>query len=172
LFTPSLKVIREKSSRTQLWSKCAQQRAIPAKIAERIESLLAELEHRPQAPVAAFEAEVHDLIAKPLSVPEGSAAPSMLIASVTQYRRDPAVKAWTLQNAKGRCECCNTSAPFVDAAGMPYLEVHHVLPLAEGGADTVSNAVAVCPNCHRALHYGQAKAELAQQLRQRLDRLR
>jgi 5-methylcytosine-specific restriction protein A len=32
--------------------------------------------------------------------------------------------------------------------------VHHRIPLAKGGEDSVDNAVAVCPNCHRKGHYG------------------
>ncbi|WP_256325004.1 HNH endonuclease signature motif containing protein [Nitrosomonas sp. Nm132] len=38
--------------------------------------------------------------------------------------------------------------------GSPYLEVHHKIPLAFGGEDTVVNAIALCPNCHREAHYG------------------
>nr|WP_275041241.1 HNH endonuclease signature motif containing protein [Halomonas meridiana] len=46
-------------------------------------------------------------------------------------------------------------APFNRKSdGSPYLEVHHRKPLAEGGDDTVANAIALCPNCHRAAHYG------------------
>jgi len=36
----------------------------------------------------------------------------------------------------------------------PYLEVHHKIQLAEGGEDSIENAIAVCPNCHRELHFG------------------
>ncbi|MFM0350878.1 HNH endonuclease [Paraburkholderia sp. RL17-347-BIC-D] len=28
------------------------------------------------------------------------------------------------------------------------------MPLAQGGPDTVANAIALCPNCHRERHYG------------------
>lgn len=28
------------------------------------------------------------------------------------------------------------------------LEVHHLIPEAEGGPDTLGNAVPLCPNCH------------------------
>jgi 5-methylcytosine-specific restriction protein A len=38
--------------------------------------------------------------------------------------------------------------------GLPYLELHYVQGLADGGADAVSNAVALCPNCHREIHHG------------------
>jgi len=28
------------------------------------------------------------------------------------------------------------------------------VPLSEGGEDTLENAIALCPNCHRKMHYG------------------
>jgi 5-methylcytosine-specific restriction protein A len=34
------------------------------------------------------------------------------------------------------------------------LEVHHKTPLSARGEDTVENAIALCANCHRELHYG------------------
>ena len=38
--------------------------------------------------------------------------------------------------------------------GTPYLEVHHKIPLAKDGEDTIENAEALCPNCHREKHFG------------------
>ena len=46
-------------------------------------------------------------------------------------------------------------APFNKPTGEPFLEVHHVIGLAEGGPDIVENAVALCPNCHREAHHGE-----------------
>ncbi|MEH6672230.1 HNH endonuclease [Halopseudomonas sp.] len=74
--------------------------------------------------------------------------------------------------AKGSGECCEKPAPFVSAVGEPFLEVHHVKKLAEQGSDTTSNAVALCPNCHRALHYGSHAKELIEGLYARITRLR
>lgn len=46
-------------------------------------------------------------------------------------------------------------APFLRASDQSsYLEVHHKVPLADDGDDTVGNAIAVCPNCHREEHFG------------------
>lgn len=71
------------------------------------------------------------------------------------FERNPDVVAEVLERAAGVCGICRTAAPFTRASdGTPYLEVHHRLPLALGGEDTVENAVAVCPNCHREQHYG------------------
>lgn len=55
--------------------------------------------------------------------------------------RDERVRAYVLNRARGVCEC-GCGVPF------PYLEVHHIDPLATGGADRVGNAVALRPDCH------------------------
>ena len=71
------------------------------------------------------------------------------------YRRNPDVIVEVLNHAKGKCERCKSDAPFIRAKdNTPYLEIHHWDPLAEGGEDTVENAMALCPNCHRELHFG------------------
>lgn len=80
-------------------------------------------------------------------------------AETTGWRfvRDPNVIAWVTWNAGGVCEACDTPAPFTREDGEPYLEVHHVRPLAEGGPDSIDNAVAACPTCHRRFHHGADK---------------
>jgi 5-methylcytosine-specific restriction protein A len=71
------------------------------------------------------------------------------------YERNSDVIAEVLTRANGICEDCQQPAPFNRRKdGTPYLEVHHRIPLAENGEDTVENAAAFCPNCHRKAHYG------------------
>ena len=43
-------------------------------------------------------------------------------------------------------------APFNDKKGRPFLESHHIRWLSEGGADSIDNVAALCPNCHRKMH--------------------
>jgi 5-methylcytosine-specific restriction protein A len=88
-----------------------------------------------------------------LRVPVGALRPTTVTAMSTKFERDPAVKAWVLTESKGLCEGCGVSAPFVGLDGLPFLEVHHVVPLANQGSDRTTNAVALCPNCHRRCHY-------------------
>ena len=52
-----------------------------------------------------------------------------------------------------------------------YLEVHHLERPAEGGSDTLSNAVAACPSCHRELHYGVNKEKKRLELYGIVERL-
>jgi len=71
------------------------------------------------------------------------------------YDRNPDVIAEVLYRAAGSCEGCHQPAPFKRRTdNTPYLEVHHRVQLANNGEDTVENAVALCPNCHRKRHHG------------------
>lgn len=84
-----------------------------------------------------------------------SVFPERFERTVQEFKRNPDVIAEVLSRANGICEQCDQRAPFLRASdGTPYLEVHHKVRLADGGADTVENAIAVCPNCHRELHFG------------------
>jgi 5-methylcytosine-specific restriction protein A len=81
--------------------------------------------------------------------------PRRLVVSNVVFERDPDVVAEALWKAKGVCDECLNPAPFARKTdGRPYLEVHHVVPLSKGGHDSVSNVVALCPNCHRKAHFG------------------
>ena len=143
---------------------------VGANVAAKIEALIAELEGRSALPVAAFEVEVDRARKKPTPKPVGIKKPKATTVAVTQFDRDPAVKAWVLNQAKGICECCSLPAPFETVDG-PFLEVHHVHRLADGGADTPENAIAICPNCHRRLHHAIDAAALIERLYKKISRL-
>lgn len=86
---------------------------------------------------------------------ESNPRPIAITVKTTVFNRNPDVIVEVLERAKGICERCSKPAPFIRTSdGTPYLEVHHIVPLSEGGEDTIENAIAVCPNCHRELHYG------------------
>jgi 5-methylcytosine-specific restriction enzyme A len=56
---------------------------------------------------------------------------------IVRFRRLASVQAWVLAFARGRCEGCQSDAPFNSMDDYPFLEVHHLRPLAEGGPDTI-----------------------------------
>lgn len=75
------------------------------------------------------------------------------------YKRNPDIVVEALVRAAGHCERCGKPAPFRRASDeTPYLEVHHVKSLADGGEDTLQNVLAFCPNCHREIHHGMTSA--------------
>lgn len=81
--------------------------------------------------------------------------PASYFQPVRVFIRNPDVIAEALFLADGTCQKCHAAAPFARRSDQtPYLEVHHKKPLADGGADTLENVIALCPNCHREAHHG------------------
>jgi len=75
--------------------------------------------------------------------------------TVLKFERNPYIVEYAKRKANGICCDCKQPAPFISKLTKePFLETHHIVPLAQGGADTIENTVALCPNCHRKRHYG------------------
>ncbi|MDA8592504.1 HNH endonuclease [Planctomycetota bacterium] len=105
-------------------------------------------------------------------IPPGVESPTRYEAEGARgFRRDMRVRAWVLAAARGACELCDQPAPFHRVDGTPYLEVHHPHTLANGGPDTVRNAVAICPACHRELHLGENRESRLGDLYSKVERL-
>jgi 5-methylcytosine-specific restriction protein A len=102
--------------------------------------------------------------------PSGNASPKQVSVTTTSYVRDPKVRAWVAELAKGICEGCGENAPF-EVDGLPFLEVHHVKHLAQKGSDSITNAVALCPNCHRRCHLASDKEVFTLSLYKKVGRL-
>jgi 5-methylcytosine-specific restriction protein A len=145
---------------------------VGANVASEIEELINLAEGRSRASIAGFEIEVRDQLKQPSLVePSGNGKPTSSDVSITQFQRDASVKAWVLREANGNCECCARPAPFLTTDRTPFLEVHHVRQLADHGSDTITNAVALCPNCHREIHYGVNGLVLIEHLYRIVSRL-
>ena len=146
---------------------------VGANVGKKLEALIFEIEGQVLPTDVAFDISVHaKVLGKPMAKPKGVKRPKRKKVESTQYDRDPDVVAWVLQNSKGVCESCGSKAPFDKEGGIFYLEVHHLRGLADGGSDTVYNAAAVCPNCHREFHYGAKKLEKLDEIFGRIKRLR
>ena len=78
--------------------------------------------------------------------------PSKRIVSIEQIERSRYLAQAAKSEANGICQLCGQPAPFRDNNGEPYLEAHHIKWLSRGGADTIENIVALCPNCHKRIH--------------------
>jgi 5-methylcytosine-specific restriction protein A len=115
-----------------------------------------------QVPPATLELSLNELRIRAYA----TAAPMQKTVVRTVYARERKanVKAYALKRAAGICECCGTPAPFNDANGQPFLEVHHIHKLADNGLDMPDNVAAITPNCHRKIHYGADGAAIDQRL--------
>ena len=84
------------------------------------------------------------------------------------YERSEAIRTYVLKRAGAVCEACEKVAPFHRKDGSPYLEPHHTRRLSDGGPDHPRWVGAVCPNCHREIHYGVKGKPLNRRLEERL----
>ncbi|MGF0240571.1 HNH endonuclease [Rhodococcus sp. IEGM1300] len=126
----------------------------------------------PTADETTLERRAVKLERRPIKeVPKGIEKPDQTQSSAKAFVRDPAVRAWVRQQANGKCEGCAKPAPF-EMDGRPFLEVHHVKHLAQKGSDRPSNAVALCPNCHRRCHHSSDRDEFTASLFQKVKRLK
>ncbi|MDD1520024.1 MULTISPECIES: HNH endonuclease [Bradyrhizobium] len=89
------------------------------------------------------------------------ARPRALSSTTRVYERDPMVIAIARKRAAHRCEVPDCKHPqFTAVDGLPYCEVHHVIPLAEGGEDRIENVACLCPSHHREVHHGSQRRVL------------
>ncbi len=127
--------------------------------------LLSPDDHLPTSDHELLKERVRRVQARGLkSKPQGNRQPEKSTTSGAAYQRDPQVVAWVLDQANGICGLCGRPAPFTDTSGKPFLEVHHIVWLSNGGEDTVENAVALCPNCHRWAHHGEDREFLFEEV--------
>ncbi|NWC66028.1 HNH endonuclease [Cedecea sp. P7760] len=99
-----------------------------------------------------------------IPAPKGQLVPEKKSVQRVVYARSPHVRAWVLSSRHGICELCRQPAPFEMEGDIPFLEVHHIVPLYDGGSDTLENCAALCPNCHRAIHLSKESHSLRDKL--------
>lgn len=58
---------------------------------------------------------------------------------ITKYRKD------ILSNHQNKCDICGFDLFYL-------LEIHHILPLQQGGNNSLTNISCLCPNCHSIIH--------------------
>jgi hypothetical protein len=94
----------------------------------------------------------------------GTDTPDRVITTGIAYARDPKIREAVKKRAKGKCEFCGT----LGFKSVPYLECHHIIALADDGADRMTNVIALCPNDHREAHFGERRAELEEKMIQKV----
>jgi EVE domain/HNH endonuclease len=92
--------------------------------------------------------------------------PRATSAATKLFERSALVVAIAQTRASHRCEVPDCPHPlFICADGRMYSEVHHIVPLGDGGEDTPANVACVCPAHHREAHVGSKAEEIAAALK-------
>ena len=117
------------------------------------------IKHEERKKREARKLSTHELERRALDCQSNKVSTRSVVSS--SYIRDAYVSEYAKRKANGSCQLCGETAPFSDKDGNPYLETHHIEWLANGGADTVENTVALCPNCHRKMHILNIEEDVA-----------
>jgi hypothetical protein len=111
--------------------------------------------HRPTRPGPMEQLDAIDDI--------GTDTPSRVNTSGVTYARDPKIREAVKRRAAGKCEFCGELG-FKCSDGTRYLECHHIIALANEGADRMTNVIGLCPKDHREAHFGERRAELEKEM--------
>ena len=93
--------------------------------------------------------------------------PSKLVDAMRR-ERSRLMAEYALARSNGTCEGCLKPAPFIRRNGEPYLEIHHLVALAEDGSDHPANVAAICPNCHAQITHGRDGSKFNIEIRDRI----
>ena len=74
------------------------------------------------------------------------------VERVTYRRRLSRRRIIRMLEALGVDTSTCSSCGFYSSPEQSILEVHHIIPLSEGGSQDMDNIVLLCPNCHRQNH--------------------
>lgn len=82
-----------------------------------------------------------------------SAEPGKREYLIETYARN---RGWVVE-AKNRfgvyCMCADCRNTFTKPDGQPYIEVHHIVALSEGGEDSLWNLAVLCAHHHKMAHF-------------------
>jgi 5-methylcytosine-specific restriction protein A len=115
---------------------------------------LHELEPNDHFPAEIAEIKIDALRKRAYEAAVASVNKGKSTSTRTIHVRSQAVKDYVLNRAGGICESCARPAPFTTKSGSPYLEPHHINRLSDGGLDHPKYIGAICPTCHKEIHYG------------------
>lgn len=89
-----------------------------------------------------------------------------------RFKKDQCLAKTAIKKAKYICEFSRISSlkhpTFISSHGTKYLEAHHLIPMKAQSdfeklginLDRLENMVALCPTCHRAVHYGTEQEKI------------
>jgi 5-methylcytosine-specific restriction protein A len=78
--------------------------------------------------------------------------------SLQAVRKRDRAAATAVRKLYDRCQVTGDDFTFLTSKGKPYLEVHHLIPLGKGGADSPHNMIVVSAQVHKMLHYADVSA--------------
>lgn len=95
--------------------------------------------------------------------------PNKKLRETPVWSRSKKIRDYALNRAGGVCEGCDQKAPFLTQTNRPYLEVHHIRKISDGGPESPKWVAALCPNCHARSHYSKERGLHNQELAEKIE---
>lgn len=87
-----------------------------------------------------------------MSAKKATDSPIPLVTWYGDSKRNADLRLQCLQRDRGECQICRRPKT--------NLEAHHIIPLSEGGEDTLDNLITVCEDCHRRYSWQEIKRSM------------
>ena len=87
----------------------------------------------------------------------------ILTSTGKAIKKNAAIAKKVLVDCRYRCLCDSSHTTFITPKNAQYMEGHHLIPCTVSNSeefkgksklDREENIVCICPNCHRAIHFG------------------
>lgn len=136
----------------------------------KILAFIAEIEHN-EATQEKYQQQIQRIkgATKEESEKHGDTPDQIISApSVQCVKRDPSIAKRVLAINNYHCAIDSNHSTFQTRSGVAYMEAHHLIPCTVSNSqkfqeksklDREENIVCICPNCHRAIHYGNGETQ-------------
>lgn len=88
---------------------------------------------------------------------EGETHPEKREYLIETYSRNRGWSRLAKKTFGENCMCDNCINSFIKEDGTPYIEVHHIVPLHQGGEDGIWNLSVLCAHHHRMAHFARTR---------------
>lgn len=96
--------------------------------------------------------------------------PNIINTKLKKYHKNPIIGKIAIQQYNYLCIYNNEHTTFISQiTNKPFMEAHHLIPISYQqemwerfhiNIDCIENIVSLCPNCHRAIHYGKNEEKI------------
>ena len=108
--------------------------------------------------------------------PEARTEGGQRVVNLVRHERDPKLRKDALALHGHTCMSCGFNfEKFYGEIGKTFIEVHHVVPLADAGKRTTNpetDLIVLCANCHRMVHWRKGICLSLNEIRNHIDKQR
>ncbi len=132
---------------------------------ETIEELNDDIESETNAQEHILVSYVYDIKGKNFQQQNNRSPQPYQRGNVIRYKTNSRIAKTAIDLSNYKCLYNDSHETFISKLGKPYMEAHHLIPMAaqkdfDVNIDRIENIVSLCPICHSAIHLGNQTSRL------------